>query len=498
MPETIEQIMARVGQQPRNYEMPGNHRYQPKALIPYFGHDNLVRFPLEVEWALWRAQAKIGVLPAEAAALLTDDLLLRLRKEITTTLQDEIERAITKYDARALVTVIHQLVAKVLSRWTHVPATSYDTIDTGRIIAYKHVFRGVVFPSLLKVIAALENKVTEFSDTLQIGRTHGQHAEPITVGFWLATILARILDVAQHLVDRERELVGKFSGPVGAYNCQVAIGFEERSQRMFGITFEELVLRDLRLSAGPISTQILLPEPLARFLFEFTLLSAALGQLARDCRNLQRSEIAEVTEVFEEEQVGSSAMPHKRNPINWEGTEGIATIVKNEFHKVPETLISEHQRDRTGMCIAREFPGIVVLTQHQLDTVNKILPRMFLDRRNLQENFGINQRLITSEAVYVALLMAGYEGDAHELVNHQLVPWVQQNQSDLVDADLVDAMIRLIDDNPSFAAVYDRIPPEVLTLLRSPDCFTGKAKDKALSVAGKAKLFLETWDRKEV
>lgn len=500
MPKQIEEIIGETRKMPERLEMPGNPRYQPNSLKPYFGYDNIARFYFEVEWGLLNVLAKLGVIPAGTETLLTEDVYRTLRQRITTTLEDKVEREITKHDIRALLAIIRYslertpgLKAKGLAKWFHIPATSYDTIDSARILAYKRAFWEVSFPALLDLIAALKIKAAKFSDTLQIGRTHGQHAEPITVGFWLATILARIIDIADHLVDRERELMGKFSGPVGAYNCQVTLGFEAKARAMFGKTFEEMVLEELGLLVGPISTQILLPEPLARFLFEFTLLSGALGQLSRDCRNLQRSEIAETEELFEKNQDGSSAMPHKRNPITWEGVEGIYTIVRNEFHKVLDVIITDHQRDATNMCVMREFPGVVVLTQHQLETVNKALPNLSVDELALERNFAINRNVIMSEAVYIALVMAGYDGDAHNLVNHTLVP-----RSKAKGKLLIEELISLSAENPELGLdkVLKNMPSEVGSLFYRPDLFTGKAKEKTLKAVQMADDFLKKYERR--
>jgi adenylosuccinate lyase len=497
----VGEIIKKLRKTPERLELPGNPRYQPESLKPFFGYDNNARFYLDVEWALLKVLAKLNMLPPGVEARLTDEIHQMIRSKVNTTLEDAIEKTITKHDIRALVAASHYFLittrrrlAKALARWFHVPATSYDIIDTARIVAYKRAFWEVSFPSLLNLIGSLKEKVLQFSGVAQIGRTHGQHAEPITVGFWLATILGRIIGIAEHLVAREAELVGKFNGPVGAYNCQVALGFERKSQEMFGKTFEELVLAELSLSPAPISTQILPPEPLDRFLFEFTLLSGALGQISRDCRNLQRTELSEVVEPFEASQDGSSAMPHKRNPISWEGIEGIYTIVKNEFHKVLDVVISDHQRDATGMCVMREFPGIIVLTQHQLETANRIVPRISVDTEALNRNFAIDRHLVLSEAVYIALVMAGYQGDAHSLVNHTLVP-----RSQVSGRHLITELSLLADEKPRLKPVLANIPSELINWLQEPEDFIGLAKEKALEIAYRADAFLAKYDQgKEV
>lgn len=484
MKRTVGEIIEELGQKPR-FEMPGNPRYQPQSLVPYFGYDNIVKFQIEVEWALWKVLAKLKVIPKKISILMTEAVREALYRDITTTLQDAVEKQITKHDIRALIKIIHERVVFQLSRWTHWSATSYDIIDTARIIAYKRAFWTVSFPVLLSVMNSLKNKVEEFIDTVQIGRTHGQHAEPITVGFWLATILSRLIDIAKHLVEREKELVGKFSGVVGACNSQVAFGLEEKAQKMFGKSFEELVLAELGLLPIPISTQILPPEPLARFLFEHTLLSGALAQLSLDCRNLQRAEINEVGEPFGEVQDGSSAMPHKRNPITFENTQGIFLIVKNEFGKVLDALYSEHQRDLITSSVMREFPGIVVLVQYQLENLNRVIPRLSVDKDALNRNFNMNRYVILSEAVYMVLIMAGYEGDAHYLVNHTLVP-----RSRISGRYLIDELIALAKEEPLLGPVVRKIPDDLIALLRAPEKFIGKAMEKALAISQKADVFL--------
>jgi len=470
----------------KRIEMPGNPRYQPKSLIPYFGYDNLAGFLVEVEWALIESLADIGIIPKEDAAILTDELKQSLIAKITTSLQDEREDII-KHDIRALAQLIQEHMPPPLRRWIHFSATSYDVIDNARIVAYRRAFREVTFPTILELIENLSNKAEEFSAEIQIGRTHGQHALPITVGFWLVTVLNRLLNVAEGLQKRESELAGKFSGAVGASNAQVALGLDDKSLEFYDQTFEELVLSKLGLKSSSISTQILPIEPLARFLHEHVLLSGALAQFARDCRHLQRPEIAEIAEEFKGRQVGSSTMPHKRNPVSLENTEGLHIIVKNEYHKVLDCLISEHNRDGTGMSVMREFPGIVVLTQYQLERINKVLPKLLIDRESLQRNFNLSIKLVMAEPLYLILQLFGYDGDAHELVNHTLVPRARESRRHLIDE-----LMAMVEENMELAKIAGRISPEMMELLRSPREYTGKAQNKTLEVIKRARRFLET------
>ena len=467
-------------------EMPGNPRYQPKSLIPYFGYDNLARYLIEVEWALLESLADIRVIPPEDALLLDENLKNRLFDEITTTLQDKREKEVTKHDIRALVQLMQELMPEPLRKWVHFSATSFDIIENARIYAYKHAFLDVTLPALVGLIENLSSKAEEFMSEVQIGRTHGQHALPITVGFWLATLLNRFLDSAQKIKVIENDLVGKFSGAVGAYNAQIALGLDEESWKLFNITFEQLVMSKFDLNPSKISTQILQPNPLARFLHEHVLLSGNLAQLSRDCRHLQRTEIAEVVEAFDPTQVGSSTMPHKRNPIAFENTEGLFLIIVAEYQKVLSCLISEHQRDLVNSSVMREFPTIVILTQYQIERMNKVISKITIDKDSLERNFNQSKELIMAEPMYLILQLCGYKGDAHDLVNHILIPRAKSSNRSLTEE-----LIKLSLENEDVEKVTSQIPKEMFDLLHNPSKYIGKAEIKAMEVVERANDFVK-------
>ena len=456
--------------------LPGNPRYQPKSMIPYFGYDYIVKTWIVVELALLEVLAKMGKIPKKEYALLTPEIRKKI-EGISTTEVDKREKQVTKHDIRALVQLIQEKIPSPpqspsdLRRWVHFTATSFDIRDTGSIYTFKQAFSEVTLPTLNTLIQVLADKVTEYAKVRQIGRTHGQHALPITVGFWLATILARFLNCRERLLITCQYLRGKFSGAVGAHNAQIGL---------LGQSIEKRVLGKLGLLPAEISTQILPPEPLADFLHAHVLLSACLAQLARDSRHLQRSEIAEIAEEFEKEQVGSSTMPHKRNPVTFEGIEGIFIIVKNEYGKVLDTLISEHQRDLVGSSVSREFGGIIVLVQHQLERMSRVIKKMIVDIDSLKRNFNKNSHLVLAEPLYLALQMAGFE-DAHKLVNETLVPKATPKKP------LILVLEELAENDPSLARLIERIPIEVRSLLQSPKNYIGLSSEKAHSIVCEAK-----------
>lgn len=473
----------------KNLMLPGNPRYQPKEMKKIFGYDNLYCCAIDIELATMEVLYELGFIPDENFRLLTPELKIKIRQEITTTMVDKVEREITKHDVRALVRLIQERLPKNLRRFVHVPLTSYDVLDTARSLQFRDAYELALKPALMKVTCDLIQLTTEYSDQIQIGRTHGQHALPITVGFWLATILNRLIENWERLDKASKRLEGKISGAVGAYNAQVGLGLIPEK----GKTFEERVLAKLGLKPARISTQILAPERLADYLFACNLLSATLGQFGRDCRHLMRSEIGELTESFEVGQVGSSTMAHKRNPINFENLEGMWIRTKNEFGKIQDILISEHQRDLVNSSVLRDLPIIPINVQNQLNTLlrekdgKSFLRRIKIDTTRLKKNFEMNDKFIMAEPIYLALQLYGYQGDAHHLVNHTLIPEAKKNYTGLMEA----LENKSNNENKELHKVFNRIPVEIRNLLYNPEDYTGYAYQKAMEVIIATENFID-------
>ncbi|MDD5731903.1 MAG: lyase family protein [Patescibacteria group bacterium] len=470
-----------------NKTLPGNPRYQPKQLRSIFGYDYLYRGVILVEIAVLRVLIQIGVIPTAEAKLLTPKTRKRMLA-ITTTQVDGVESRETKHDIGAVVRIIQRRILRNnrLARWAHAFLTSYDVLDTGRILHYIWAYDKALKPAIKKVVASLVEMIERTAEQIQVGRTHGQHALPITVGFWLSTILYRILYNWQMMENRRNELVGKISGAVGAYNAQVGLGIAEKCGN---ITFEARVLKLLGLKPAPISTQILPPEPLAYFLHACAMLSAALGQFGRDGQGLMRTEIAEVAEAREKGQVGSSTMAQKRNPINFENLEGMWIRTKNEFGKVLDTLISDHQRNLVGSSVMRDFPIIIVNLMQQLNTLNRankqgvsFLSRITINADRCQQNFASSSHLILAEPIYIALQMAGYRGDAHKLVNEKLVPRATKE-----GVPLIIVLEVLAEEDGDIKEALGSIPSEVIELMYRPENYTGWATKKSLEIVAIAK-----------
>ncbi len=471
----------------KNLYLPGNPRYQPKVLQDIFGYDNLYNAHIDVELAVLETLCDIGTIPKEEAKLLTKEVKNKVRENITTSDVDKLEKEVTKHDMRALVNLIKKQLPKQLQRWVHIPLTSNDVINSAQALQFRKAH--ILLQKEIKHLASIFIKITQqHADTLQVGRTHGQHALPITAGFWLATVLNRVIQNARSMDYYAEHLYAKISGAVGAYNAQVALGIAlEGGNRVF----EELVLAKLGLTPAPISTQIAPPEPIAQYLFSATLLSATLAQFGRDARHLMRSEIAELSEEFAIGQVGSSTMAHKRNPISFENLEGIWLKNKNEFGKVIDTVISEHQRDLVGSSVMRDYPIVLVNLAQQIGTLLRekngktFLERIKFDEENMQRNFNQNASAMMAEPLYLALQVGGYTGDAHELVNHGAMPKMAKSGCSLIEA------IREIAENDiEVQKALKNIPETTMQILENPETYTGLAKEKALQIVNDAENYL--------
>lgn len=465
-----------------NLALPGNPRYQPQELVGIFGYDHLYRGVAEVELANLDVLAEIGFIPAEDYRLLSR----RLRRTflgITTTKVDEREGK-TRHDIRAWVQLAQERSPRNLGRWIHTALTSYDPLDTGRILTYVKAHHQVIRPAIQEVGLLMADLVERFADTLQLGRTHLQAALPITVGFWLATILSRVLYVAEKIDQFGDDLVGKVSGAVGAYNAQKGLGILDRCGE---VSFETRLLEKLGLRPARISTQILPPEPLTFFLFANCMLAAAFGQFGRDARNLMRTEIAEFVQTKGPGEIGSSTMVHKTNPITFEQLEGMWIRTRNEFGKVMDTTISDLQRDLVGSSVARDFPIIIVNLLVQLNSLRKkndagvpFLRRVSVNPERCRANFEPVAHVILAEPIQLAFQMAGYAGDGYKLVADRLLPEAVGTGKMLIE--VAEGL-----NDPDVSAAIAAMPAQLLELLYRPDKYTGLASEKANEIAAVAR-----------
>ncbi len=383
---------------------PTDYRYSVGDLQAYLSEEAYVHYKAKVEAALAEILARKGICSKSIASEIAEAAEKVTAKEVYAE-EDRI-----KHDIRALVNVIRSKVSEEAKPFVHASATSYDIVDTANVLRYKDATRNVLIPDMLRLEKAFIDLASREKATIQIGRTHGQHAEPITFGFAIAQYVSRWGKRIIKLGDSADNLEAKFSGAVGAYNAS-SLFFSNPEE------FETDVLQLLGLKSAEISTQIVPPEPTTDFIHAITSSFGVLANFARDMRNLQREEIAEVGEPYGSEQVGSSTMPQKRNPINFENVESAWKKTIPQMITVYMDQISEHQRDLTNSLSQRYLPELLVIFDSSVKRMIRITNQLKVDKARMERNFSMNKDKIIAEPLYILLAYNGHP-DAHEYVRH--------------------------------------------------------------------------------
>lgn len=343
-------------------------------------------------------------------------------------LPDEVykEEEKTQHNIRALVNVIKQYLPQELLPYVHLGATSVDMLDTANSLRIKKAVQEVILPLLADFEILLAERAFSEAATPQIGRTHGQFAVPITLGFAIAEYVSRLGKSILEIRRLSDTLCGKLAGAVGSYNALSVITSDPPA-------FEAKFLGFLGLHASEHSTQMVENEYLLRLLLEINVAFGILANLADDLRNLQRSEIGEVREEFIATQVGSSTMPQKRNPWNSEHVKSLWKTFAPRVMTFYMDQISEHQRDLTNSASARFVSDYLAGFVAAVSRMFKVVKNLGVDKdrltKNLKEGAG---DMVLAEAVYILLALAG-ETDGHEIVR-KLTLTCEKDKIRLVDA----------------------------------------------------------------
>ncbi len=387
---------------PLDFRYWGSDRALRELLGDYVTEHARVRSEARVEAAATAALSEMGLCSAAVAGEIAQAAEAVTPEEVAT------EEARIKHNIRALVNCLRARVSDEAKPFVHLCMTSFDVIDTATAWRLQNVALVAALPQLRELIRILIDLARREKDTVQIGRTHGQHAEPITFGFAIAEYVARLGNRAVALQRAAEALPGKISGAVGAYNASALFFADPRE-------FERQVLARLNLPVAGYSTQIVEPEPLCDYVHALVSTFGVLANLADDMRALQRSEIAEVGEAFEAEQVGSSTMPHKRNPWNFENIKSLWKEFMPRMVTVYSDQISEHQRDLTNSASQRFIPETVVALVGSVRRMQRIMGRLVVDHANMERNFALTAGMIAAEPAYILLAALGHP-DAHEAV----------------------------------------------------------------------------------
>lgn len=439
---------------------PLDHRYlvsDPKLhaeLSKYLSEAAFVRYELQVESALTRVLCRRGICPAEVA-----DEVERACGGIDA---DEVyaEEQRTRHNIRALVNCIQRKVSEPARPFVHLTATSVDIMDTASALRYRDFSKNVLLPEGLNLLQTLIDLASREKSTVQMGRTHGQHAVPVTFGFAVAEYVARLGNRLMAIERAASNLRGKMAGAVGAYNAGTIL-FDDAD------AFEREVLAELGMVPSEYSTQIVMPEYAADFFHAAVSAFGVLANLADDIRNLQRSEISEVAERFEQTQVGSSTMPHKRNPWNFEHVKSIWKVFMPRMMTVYMDQISEHQRDLTNSASGRFAPEILAGLVLAFRRLNTVVGRIVIDYERMAANLEASKNDVIAEPLYILLAAHGHP-DAHEAV--RLLSMEARSERVTIR--------ELVDRKPEYSDFLRRLTPAQRDFLDRPETYIGRSIER--------------------
>lgn len=352
---------------------------------------------LKVEIAVCEAYAELGEFPKE------DVLKIKQLAQFDVKRIDEIEREV-RHDVIAFLTNVNESLGD-LGRYVHVGLTSSDVIDTAFALQIQDSGK-IILEDLNKTITSLKNLAREHKTTVCIGRSHGIHAEVMTFGAKLCNwidILERQRDNFTHALEQIR--TGQISGPVGTYSN-------------ISPEIEKITCKNLGLKPARISTQVIARDYHAYFMQSLALIASVIEQFATEIRHLQRTEVLEVEEGFGKNQKGSSAMPHKKNPVLSENLCGLARVVRSNSIAALENIALWHERDISHSSAERIiFPDSLILVDFMLDRFNSVVENLVVHKDNMIKNTDKFGGIVFSQKVLLSLVAKGLtREDAYKIV----------------------------------------------------------------------------------
>jgi adenylosuccinate lyase len=415
-------------------------RYTCPAMGRIWTEENKYRCWLQVESAASAVLAEDGVIPEAAARAIGDKASFSVERI------GEIEAEV-KHDVIAFTTAVSEsLKAQGLgeeSRWLHYGLTSNDIVDTAQALQIKEA-SGHIRKGLEALLEVLKRRALEFKHTPTIGRTHGIHAEPTTFGLKLLNWYAEIQrDLARFDAAAEDMRVGKLSGAVGTFGHLKP-------------EHEERICARLGLKAAPVATQVIQRDRHAAYISTLAIIGSTLDKIAVEVRHLQRTEVREAQEYFSEKQKGSSAMPHKKNPITSEQISGLARVLRSNAQAAFENVALWHERDISHSSVERViFPDSTILTDYLLAKTTDLIDRLLVYPERMKKNLESTGGLIFSGQLLLDLAEAGMlREDAYRLVQgHAMRAW----KEDLVFRDEVarDAQISALLSPEKLGETFD-------------------------------------------
>jgi adenylosuccinate lyase len=410
---------------PPKQDLPMIPRYSRPEMVAIWSPETKFRIWFEIEAYACEALAELGVIPKEAAKTIWEKGSVA---KFDVARIDEIE-AVTKHDVIAFLTHLAEFIGPD-SRFVHQGMTSSDVLDTTLNVQLVRA-ADLLLADMDRVLTALKTRAFEHKDTVRIGRSHGIHAEPTTMGLTFARFYAEMQRNRTRLVAARAEIAtGAISGAVGT--------FANIDPRV-----EEYVCAKLGLEAEPVSTQVIPRDRHAMFFATLGVIASSIENVAIEIRHMQRTEVLEAEEFFSPGQKGSSAMPHKRNPVLTENLTGLARLVRMSVTPAMENVALWHERDISHSSVERAIgPDTTITLDFALNRLAGVVEKLVIYPDNMLKNMNKFRGLVHSQRVLLALTQAGVSReDAYRLVQRNAMK-VWEQGADFLEELLGDAEVR--------------------------------------------------------
>ena len=369
-------------------------RYGSEEIKKIFEEEQHLRYQLDFEAAVAAAQANIKMIPQDASA----DIIEKAKSGKVTVKKVKQLEAVTEHDTAAIVEALSEQCSKRSRPWIHYGLTSNDILDTSISMQMRDAF-SIIEPKILDIAISMSDKALKFRALPAVGRTHGQHASIIAFGLKFAVWAAEMARHIERIEEgKKRFLLCKTLGVIGTGSLMGNRALE----------VQRIVAMDLRLYTIDAATQVIPRERYAEMQFLITLVACTLDKIAIEIRNLQRTEIGEVAEPFRKGQVGSSAVPVKRNPIKSERVSSLAKILRSLVNVAMENIALWHERDLSNSANERfTFPMAVILLDEMLNSMKKVISDLNVNTKRITSNLNITKGQIYAEFVLEALIKKG-------------------------------------------------------------------------------------------
>ncbi|MBU1299061.1 MAG: adenylosuccinate lyase [Bacteroidetes bacterium] len=410
-------------------------RYTRPEMGSIWTDENKFQIFLNIEILACEAQAELGIIPKEAVKAIKGKAKFDVKRI------DEIEQTV-KHDVIAFLTNVGEYVGDE-ARYIHVGMTSSDVLDTGLAVQMKQS-GGLLLKDLFALAQVLARRANEFKHTVMVGRTHGVHAEPTTFGLKLALWY----DETQRNIRRLNQSIdtisyGQISGAVGTYEHLEPF-------------VERYVCEKLGIKPAPISNQILQRDLHAEFLTMIAIIGSSLEKFATEVRHLQRTEVLEAEEYFSKGQKGSSAMPHKRNPVTCERVAGLARVLRGNAQAAMENISLWHERDISHSSVERIIiPDSCILLDYMLATFTDIVDKLIVYPENMKKNLVLTGGLIFSQSVLLALTNKGMKREDAYAAVQKLAMDVWENKKDFKELLMRDPEIAKYLNTTEIESLFD-------------------------------------------